>query len=329
MQRVAVIGAGAMGRRHADVYAALPNAELVAICDPRTEVAEEAAKALSARAFASVEELISKADVDVIDICTPTPTHLDCIKTAAAAGKHVSCEKPLARSVGEAMEAADVCRQAGVTLFVAHVVRWFPEYRRIKELVQSGAIGDTVEIRTSRGGKAPQGAGNWFANLQLSGGAVLDLIVHDFDWLRSVYGPVRRVYAKGLYNSGIPNTDYALVTLRFENGVIAHVEGNWARPSGFVTSVEVAGTKGLLEFKNTESAPLVIELKTPDGTQSGIQSPNCCAAKDPYYLELEHFITCVDEGKTPDVTGQDAIEAVRIAEAALRSITTGEPVALA
>ncbi len=329
MQRVAVIGAGAMGRRHANVYTALPNAELVAICDPRTEVAEDAAKTFSAKAFASVEDVLGKADVDVIDICTPTPTHLDCIKAAAAAGKHVSCEKPLARSVGEAMEAAGVCEQAGVTLFVAHVVRWFPEYRRLKEIIESGAIGDTVEIRTSRGGKAPQGAGNWFANLQLSGGAVLDLIIHDFDWLRSVYGSVRRVYAKGLYSSGIANTDYALVTLRFDSGVIAHVEGNWARPSGFVTSVEVAGTKGLLGFKNTESLPLSIELKTADGMQSGIQSPNCCAGKDPYYLELEHFITCVDEGKTPDVTGHDAVEAVRIAEAALRSITTGEPVALA
>lgn len=328
MQRVAVVGAGAMGRRHANVYTALPNAELVAICDSRLDAAEEAAKAYSAQAFGSIEEALSKAEIDVVDICTPTPTHLECIKAAAGAGKHVCCEKPLARSISQAMEAARLCEEAGVTLFVAHVVRWFPEYRRLKEIIQSGAIGETVEVRMSRGGTLPNGTGNWFTNWQMSGGAVLDLIIHDFDWLRSVYGRVRRVYAKGLYNAGIPNTDYALVTLRFDNGVIAHVEGNWARSSGFVTSVEVAGTEGMLEFKNTDSVPLVIERRNAEGKQCDSQSPDSCGNKDPYYLELEHFIGCLEEGKSPDVTAEDGVEAVRISEAALRSITTGEPVTL-
>lgn len=329
MQRVALIGAGTMGRTHANAYAAIPDAELVAVCDARLEAAEELANAHSARAFAGIEQALQEAEVDVVDICTPTPTHVDCIKAAAAAGKNICCEKPLARSISQAMDAARVCEEAGVTLFVAHVLRWFPEYRRLRELIQSGAIGETVEVRTSRGGLLSGGADNWFHNMQMSGGAVLDLIIHDFDWLLWCYGSVRRVYARGLYNSQVPGKDHALVTLRFDSGVIAHVEGNWARPSGFVTSVEVAGTGGLLSFSNMESLPLVIERRTSAGAQSENVVPSSLVVKDPYLLELEHFIGCLEQGKTPDVTAEDGVEAVRISEAALRSITTGQPVTLA
>lgn len=329
MQKVAVIGAGKMGAMHAKAYAAMPNAELVGVCDSRLDAAEELAGTYSTRAFPAIEQALNEAEVDVVDICTPTPTHLDYIKAAAAAGKHICCEKPLARSISQAMEAARICEEAGVTLFVAQVLRWFPEYRRLKELIASGCIGDTVEVRVSRGGKPRSGVDNWFGNKQMSGGVVLDLLVHEFDWLRWCYGSVRRVYAKGLYNSHIPGIDYALVTLKFDNGVIAHVEGNWARPSGFVTSVEVAGTGGLLSFRSTESKALVIERKCQDSECAEDITPPSMALVDPYYQELAHFINCVEEGRQPDVTPEDGIEAVRICEAALRSITTGEPVTLA
>lgn len=327
MQRVAVIGAGKMGVVHANAYSAMPNAEVVAICDPRLEAAEELAKQCSARAFADIAQMLKEAEVDVVDICTPTPTHLEYIKAAAGARKHICCEKPLARSISQAMEAARIAEEAGVTLFVAHVVRWFPEYRRLHDLIKNGAIGETVEVRASRGGELRGGFDEWFANLQMSGGVVLDLMVHEFDWLRWCYGSVRRVYAKGLFNSHLPSMDYALVTLRFDSGVIAHVEGNWARPNGFTTEVEVAGTEGLLHFRNSEAVPLAIQRKNADGSVS--DTTPITEVASPYYLELEHFITCLDEGRTPEVTPEDAVEAVRIAEAALRSITTGEPVTLA
>lgn len=328
MQKVAVIGAGKIGAVHAKAYAAMPRAELVAICDSRLDAAQELAGAYSTRAFSAIEQVL-KEEVDVIDICTPTPTHLDYIKSAAAAGKHICCEKPLARSISQAMEAARICEETGVMLFVAHVLRWFPEYRRLKELITSGAIGDTVEVRTSRGGKARPGADNWLSNMQMSGGVVLDLLIHEFDWLRWCYGSVRRVYARGLYGSSVPGIDYALVTLRFDNGVIAHVEGNWARPSGFVTSVEVAGKEGLLHFRNTESRALIIERRRGEGESVEDITPPSMTLVDPYYKELAHFIDCIEENRPPEVTAEDGIEAVRICEAALRSITTGEPVTLA
>lgn len=328
MQRVAVVGAGKIGRTHAEAYAAITNAELVAICDSRVEAAEELAEEFSAAPVADIEQLIKEFEVDAVDLCTPTPLHLDMIKTAASAGKHVACEKPLARTISQAMEADRICEEAGVTLFVAHVLRWFPEYKRLRDLVTSGAIGETVEVRASRQSKTPFRPENWLTNMQNSGGAVLDLGVHEFDWLRWVYGSVRRVYARGLYNAGIPDNDYALITLLFDNGVIAHVEVSWQRPNGFLTSMEIAGTQGLLDYHSDTSSALVIELKGKDG-QPGQVIKDCCELVNPYQLELQHFINCLETGQTPDVTGKDGIESVRIAEAALRSISTGEPVTLA
>ncbi|NLN76331.1 MAG: Gfo/Idh/MocA family oxidoreductase [Armatimonadetes bacterium] len=328
MQRVAVIGAGTMGRTHASIYASLPNAEVVAICDLRLEAAQEIAETHSARAFANLEEALNEVEIDLVDICTPTPTHLDHIKTAAAAGKNISCEKPLARTISQAMEVQRICEEAGVTLFAAHVVRWFPEYRRLKAIIDSGAIGETVMVRTMRGGMLHGGVGNWFTNLQMSGGAVLDLIIHDFDWLRWCYGRIRRVYAKGLYAAQIPGKDHTLVTLRFDSGVIAHIEGNWARPDKFCTSVEVAGTEGLLSFSSTDSMPLVIKHRSSDGTTSTTSVPDFVATRTPYHLELEHYINCLEQGITPDVTAEDGVEAIRICEAALKSISTGEPITL-
>ena len=328
MRRVVVIGGGTMGRVHLNAYSRIKSAEIAAICDARGDVAEELARNYGAQAFMDVKKLFAEAEFDVVDICTPTNTHLDYIKLAAAAAKDICCEKPLARTTGQAMEALRICQEAGVMLFPAQVLRWFPEFRKLHDLVESGAVGEPVEVRTSRCSAYPRGTDDWFADMKRSGGVVLDMIIHDFDWLRWCFGKVRRVYARGLYESGIPHTDYALVTLRFEGGVIAHVEGNWAKAGGFETSVEVAGTEGLLSFESKDAAPITIEIKSKEEGKIGVTVPESPTLQDPYFLELEHFINCLEEGRKPEVTAEDGMEAVRVAEAALRAISTGQPVSL-
>jgi len=329
MQRVAVIGTGTMGRVHIEAYARIPEAELVAICDTRLEAAEELAKAHSAEAFADLKSLLAEVEVDVVDICTPTSTHLDYIKQASEAGKHVCCEKPLCRTTGQALEALRLCEDAGVTLFVAHVLRWFPEFKRLHDLAVDGAIGNVVAVRTSRSTGYPRGTDDWFGNMKQSGGVVLDVLIHDFDWLRWCFGKVRRVYARGLYECGLPEVDHALVTLRFESGVIAHVEGTWMKPTGFETSVEIAGTGGLLNYSSKDAAPITIATKAKPGEAPPVPVPESPTLVSPYYLELKHLMECLESGAKPDVTGEDGVEAVRVAEAALRSISTGRPVSLA
>lgn len=316
MKKIALIGIGKMGLTHARAYNIMDNAQIVAVCDVNKELADKFAADNNVNAYYSVEELIANCDFDVADICTPTFSHIVIIKQIAAAKKDICCEKPLALSVEDASEAIRVCKENGVVLFTAHVLRWFPEFAGMYETIKSGAIGDIVTVRTSRGGGFPA-ASPWFGDFTKSGGVIIDLIIHDFDWLRWTIGDVKSVYAKGLYDKNMSNKDYALVTLNFKNGTIGHVEGSWMRPGGFVAEVQVCGTKGMIEHNNTKACPLKIYKK--EGNVTVTENPTVFT---PYYKELKHFVDSLENGKTPSVTSQDALEAVKIACAAVESIKT-------
>ena len=214
-----------------------------------------------------------------------------------------------------------------------HVLRFFPEYAAAKKLVDAGGVGRPAAIRTARLAGFPDlgPRPNWYGDPAQSGGLVLDLILHDFDWLRWTFGPVSRVYAKGLYGRAefVGRLDYALVTLRFQSGVVGHVTGSWAHPGGFRTTLEIAGDAGMIEHDSARSAPLAAFLRTSDG-RGGVAVPESPMApsEDPYRLELAAFVSALENNETPPVTLQDAREATRIALAALESIETGNVVPL-
>jgi len=328
MQRVAIAGAGATGLAHAELLASIDAAELVAICDIGVVAAEECANRYGARAFSRAKEMIEEAEFDVLDICTPTSTHIELIKAAAAARKNVIVEAPMARTSVEAQEAIRLCSEAKITLFPVQSRRWSPEYKKLHDLVASGAVGEPVIARLSHETTHPSGWDDWYADYRRSGGVVLGQLIHDFDWLRWCFGKARKVNARGLYDRGIHFVDHALVTLRFDNGVIAHVEGSWAKPCNSECSVEVAGNSGLLSFDSSSSAPLRFELRTVENSGCSEIVSESLLATSPLSGALEHIIGCLEEGRVPDVRPEDGYEAVRIGEAALRSITTGQPVVL-
>jgi predicted dehydrogenase len=226
------------------------------------------------------------------------------------------------------------CDAAGVPLFVAHVLRFFPEFATAKTQVDSGAVGQVAAVRTRRGGPCPRGTDNWFAKPGMSGGCILDLIIHDFDWLRWTFGEVERVFAKGLAASHPEveevERDYALVTLRFASGVMAHVEGTWADPGGFKVAFEIAGDQGLLEynFNQPAGAPFVSALAEADAGRAAVPVPESPTAVNPYQAELAHFLDSLERGVPAMVTGKDGLEAVRIGEAAIESARTGQVVTL-
>ncbi len=313
-----------MGRRHADAYAQIADVELVAICDERILAAEEVASAHNARAFGDLKSLLSEVDVDVFDVCTPTNLHLPYIREAAKHHKHVIVEKPLARNTKDACDAVDMCEEAGVKLFTGQVVRWFPDYCRLRDLVVSEEVGKPVIARTMRAGRF---LGGWFGDLKASGGVVLDLAVHDFDFLRWCFGDVARVYARGMSHNSISEIDHALISLRFETGVIAHVEASWAQKAGFEHNAEIACTDGLLSLDGSTTHSVRVQAKNDDGTVSEIsEAPS---DQKGVLLELTHFIACIEGRAEPIMDPEDGMEAVRIAEAALQSIKTGKPVLLA
>ena len=145
----------------------------------------------------------------------------------------------------------------------------------------------------------------------------MDLVIHDFDFLRWALGEVERVYARGMLGREYNRLDYALVTLRFEGGAIAHVEGHWGYPGPFNYSIEVAGSSALLTADSTEPAPLELIGRAAPG-----EAPDLASGKSPYQKELEHFVHCIESKEEPIVQSQDACEALRISLAATESVLT-------
>jgi UDP-N-acetylglucosamine 3-dehydrogenase len=322
--RVGLVGAGFMGGVHLNAYAAIPEVEVVGVADARTEAAMAGAKMVGARPYASFEELVAAEDVELVDVCLPTAFHRDLALLAAGEGKHVILEKPIARTMEDAREILEAFSGDGPRLFVGHVVRFFPEYVGIKEKIDAGDLGTIGVVRTSRRSPFLLGWNDWYADWRLSGGVLLDLVIHDFDFLRWALGEVERVYARGMLGREYNRLDYVFVTLRFESGAIAHVEGHWGYPGPFNYSIEVAGSDALLTVDSTEPTPLEL---VGDPAASG-EAPDLASGESPYEVELEHFVHCVATGEESIVRPQDACEALRIGLAATESVLTGKPVTL-
>jgi predicted dehydrogenase len=283
-----------------------------------------------------MDDLLAQADVDVIDICLPTPLHASHAIRALQAGKHVFCEKPIARTMDEARQVGEAARIARGKFTVGHVVRFFPEYVRAHDLIQAGHIGKAGVIRTMRGGAFPPWSyQNWMGDFDQSGGVILDVGCHEFDWLRWNFGEVTRVFARGLAYNELAhgtNRDHGLIVLRFASGALAHVEVMWSMPRGspFITKVEVAGDRGMILFDNQSSMPIrgywAGEGAAGGGAATAV--PESPVAVSPFQAEIAHFLECVRDDRQPLVGVEDAVKALEISLAALESACTGQPVTL-
>jgi predicted dehydrogenase len=330
MLRVGMIGMGFMGQTHIQAWAQTP-ASLVGIVSSDREPAEKAAAQYGSRLYDSLADLLPH--VDVVDICTPTYLHREMVVQAAAAGKHIICEKPLSLSVADTQVMREACDKAGVMLLVAHVVRFFPEYTLTKAIVDRGEIGRVGVVRLSRASFKPASKNpqSWFHDFSKSGGMMMDLMIHDFDYARWIAGDVETVFAKNIASrfSDVPG-DHAFAILRHTSGALSHVEGGWAYPPPmFRTSLEVAGSEGLIEHPTGSSVPLGIHLRQSSTSETDIAVPSSPLAEDPYTTQIRHFYDVLTGAEaTPRVTAEDGAEAVRIALAAIESARTGRPVAI-
>jgi predicted dehydrogenase len=317
MIKIGIVGAGLMGKTHAHAWKATL-ASVVGIHSLRPQKSEHLAQAVGTRAYDSLDALL--AVVDVIDICVPTHLHHNLVLKAAQAGKHIVCEKPLARTVAEGAAMIAACKAAGVQLWVAHVVRFFPEYALAKAAVPRGAIGSVAVLRSTRVSSRPTWAeDNWLFDDDKSGSFVLDLMVHDFDYARWVAGDVESVFCKR-------HGDYALAILRHTNGAISNIEGGWVYPPGtFRTALEIAGSGGLIESPSGASAPLASYLRSEASQDARV--PASPLLEDPYTTQIKHFYDLLT-GKpvTPIVTAEEAFEALKIGLAAVESVRTGKSI---
>jgi predicted dehydrogenase len=320
---VGVVGAGVMGETHLAAW----TAEGVPAIVFNRDAARGSALAgrFGARVARSFDELLEHAAV--VDICTVTDSHAELAIGAAGAGRHVICEKPLARTLEDGDRIVAACARAGVELFVAHVVRFFPEYELAKRLVAEGAIGDPAVLRLKRASFRPDETTRpWLFEATQSGGMVVDLMIHDFDYARWIAGDVVSVQCRSV-SAERPalEVDHAFALLTHASGAISHVTGSWAyaRPT-FRTSLEIAGSRGLIEHDSESSRPIVAYVyPRASGGAQAVGLPASPVREDPYCLELREFRRAIVEGTPARVTALDGLEALRIALAAEESARTG------
>lgn len=317
--RIGLIGAGGIVSMHA------PN--LVGFGDVRV-FAHEGAEALAAQhpieVAADLDALIAWSDV--VLIATPTHTHYDIAHRALTAGTPVISEKPLTRASAESAELVELSRRSGVPLFPAHVVRYFPAYTALHSAVASGRLGELAVLRFSRSSAFPS-ASAWYGADELSGGIIMDQMIHDLDQARWLAGEVVSVSAQTTRRSGAEPIQAAQVLLRHTSGAISSCAGTWGPPHlEFRTEFSVAGSRGRLEYSSARETELSFDLAP--GSAEGGHLPAVAAAVDPYAREIADFLESLRTGSDARVSAEDGLEAVRIAEAAVLSARTGQPVPL-
>ena len=326
--RVGIVGVGFMGTTHAVAWAETP-AEIVGFTAETQKEASALSKQYKTTVYPSLEEMLP--DVDVVDICSPTHLHHTMVLKAAQARKHIVCEKPLARTTKQARELVQACQQAGVQLLVAHVVRFFPEYAMAHAAVAEGQIGKPAVIRLHRGSYRPKKpAGNWFLDEVKSGGILMDLMIHDYDYACWIAGEVESVSARRItQRHPEAPVDYGLVILSHRSGALSHISGAWAYPPPtFRTKLEIAGERGLIEFDSEGTAPIQnLILKANDGAPD-VGLPSSPVSESPYTTQIKEFYNALADGKTSRVTAEDGLHAVQIAEAAIQSAHSGQPVTI-
>ena len=325
--RIALIGAGVIGGVHAHVLGGLPGAQVTWVADVDRQRAAALATPMGARATSDPDEAISASEVDAVVVAVPTPYHRQMVELAAAQGKHVFCEKPIALSVEDADAMIAACERAGVRLMIGQVVRFFPEYARAKAVLDDGTLGTIGVVRTGRVGGSPAGTRPWFTDPAAGGGVVIDLMIHELDTLIWFFGDIARVYglsiAPAASTSGI---DYAQALIRFRSGVIAHTEASWAH-AGFRTRFEIAGVYGILAHDSEDAATLRLDLPGRDGQPARVEHRTTSPYR-PYRDQLQHFLDRLRDGDPFLVDGDGGRRALIAARAVLDSARTGQPVFL-
>lgn len=323
--RFGVIGGGGMAGYHAHNITRMPGSTLVACGAPEfSQFTREVATNASAQCYATAAEVLAHNDIDAVVIATPTDTHKEMTIAALQAGKHVFVEKPIARTLADASAMIETANRYQRKLMPGQVVRYFREYAAARDLVLAGEIGSPAVARTNRNGTIPGGGRHWYGDIARSGGVALDLLVHDYDWLRWMFGPAERVYAKSMKHAGVDGKDAMLTIVRFASGVIAHAEASWAYPSGWNAGFELAGSAGVIA--HTDGATRDITLNAVVG--SGATLAPDSGLEDAYLHQLRDFATWCAGGPAPRCVAEDGYEALRMSLAAYDSAQSGKAISL-
>ena len=329
MLSVAILGAGFMGSTHARAYHALPGVEVAAIYAPSSERAAPLATELHTRWTADLAALLADATVDAVDICLPTLQHRQATEAALDAGKHILLEKPIALDLEDADALVARAAASDRVVMIAHVLRFWPEYVEMQRQVATGELGRPRSGFASRRQPFPAWSA-LFARSDLTGGAVVDMMIHDFDALNWVFGLPRAVTARGARNPRSGGFDQVQVLIDYEAGASALVDGGMMLPESypFSSRLEILCERGALEYQFRAGGRSVemgggvndLMLFPADGDPTRLTLEQA----DPYAAEVAYFVECVRANQPATrATPVDARRALGVALAARDSLEQG------
>jgi predicted dehydrogenase len=336
MTRVGVIGLGMMGNTHLDVYAKRDDVEVVAISDllpdrlsgetvvgGNVEGQAQGGFDINRPGLKKYDEgkkLIKDKSIELVDICMPTHLHVEYARRALKAGKHVLVEKPVGRTYKNAKKLVDAAEKSDRTIMCAMCIRFWPAYDYLKQTVDSGKYGKVLAATFRRVTSHP--SGDFYANGDECGGALLDLHIHDTDFVHYLFGLPESVYSRG-YSKHTNCVDHVVTYYEYPDVPLVVAEGGWALAEGF--GFNMAYTV------NFENATLVFDLGAPDPLvlieQGGQPQPVEVSDKMGYEIEIDYLLNCLANGAKPEkVTVESAAHTVAICDAEAKSVERGRPV---
>jgi predicted dehydrogenase len=329
MLKIGLLGAGMIGNTHIDGFLSLKTklARYTAVCDTDDDKRNALAQKHNLRAFADLDEMLADPDIDAVDLCLPSFMHEEFAVKIACAKKHLLIEKPIAFTLEAAQNIFAAARDNGIRVMVAQVLRFWPEYVKIKEICDSGELGDIITVYAARLGQMVTWV-DWYKDPAKSGETLMNLTLHDIDFLHYLLGKPISVYSAGTRDSN-NNYNDVMNIFRFECGANAIVDGSLSMTAGypFTMRMRVLGTKGTLEFSYTagenigpESASSLMWYRS-GGKVERVEVENY----DPYRKEIEDFAQCVVAGKDPEtVSEQSVMQVLASVLAAKESLIKGE-----
>lgn len=334
--RVGVLGLGMMGNTHLDAYARREDVTVVAVADAdpaRLSGETKAGGNIEGQAqgedhlagvnrYAEAAELIANEELDIIDICLPTPLHLDYAKQALAAGRHVLLEKPVCRTTAQAEELIAAAEASDRIIMPAMCIRFWPGWDSLIQAVREQTYGPLHALSVQR--LSPFPGGGFYSNAEASGGALLDLHIHDTDFVYAALGMPQAVRSVG-YARVTDGPDHVSTQFIYENGpAVVVAEGGWAFHEGypFTMRYEANFAEASIRYDLAAEHPLTV-------MQSGEVTHPEISSQMGYDLEIDYFLDCVQRGEKPTrVTLADSLQSLKINEAERASLATGETVTL-
>ena len=331
---VAVVGLGFMGATHLRAYLDNPQARVAAVCDAtrkpvngvlpgvngNIQQATDIRLAPDVRVHERLDSVLADDSIQLVDLCTPTAVHPEQVMAALQAGKHVLCEKPLARTSAAARQILTVAEQSPGMLMPAMCMRFWPGWAWLRQLVSLETYGKVLAARFSRVSEMPKWSRDGsYASAADTGGALFDLHIHDADFVNYLFGRPEEVFATGVIDVN-GSINHVVAQYRFvEGGPVVCAEGSWLRAQGFNMSYTVHCERGTVDFDLSRGENALQVTKPGQPTRS---LP--LGSSDGYGDEISYILDCVAKGCRPEVvTARDGVTALEICEAEEKSIRTG------